>query len=103
MLTLLLAVFAPAAEPPRPPGLASDLAPPVHVLVAGRPLDVERSGHAAPCFGDLDGIGKLALLVGQFDGGRLRIYRNTGSPRIPKFESYTYFSAGGQHASVPYG
>jgi hypothetical protein len=102
MLPLLLTLLAPPAAPPRPPGLAADLAPPVHVLVGGKPLDVERSGHAAPCVGDL-GDGKPDLLVGQFDGGKLRVYRNTGTARAPKFDSYTYFVAGGQTGRVPVG
>ena len=68
--TLVLLMLAdPPAPPARPPGLAPDLAPPVHVLVGGKPLDVERSGHAAPFVGDFFGDGKPALLVGQYDGG----------------------------------
>jgi hypothetical protein len=75
----------------------------VPVLAGGKPLDVEREGHSAPFVGDLDGDGKLHLLVGQYHEGRLRIYRNTGSNAQPKFESYTWFEAGGKIASVPVG
>jgi hypothetical protein len=103
MLTLYLALLGPPAGPARPPGLAPDLAPPVHVLVGGRPLDVERSGHAAPAVGDLDGDGRPDLLVGQYDGGKLRVYRNTGTAGAPKFDTYTYFVAGGQTGRVPVG
>jgi hypothetical protein len=102
MVALVLVLLAPPAGPPRPPGLAADLAPPVHVLAGERPLDVERSGHAAPCVGDL-GDGKPDLLVGQFDGGKLRVYRNTGTARAPKFGTYTYFVAGGRTGRVPVG
>jgi hypothetical protein len=78
----------------RPPGLAPDLAPPVQVTtVDGKPLDVERSGHAAPFVGDFYGDGKPALLVGQFDGGKLRIYRNAGTAREPKFSDFEWFMA----------
>jgi hypothetical protein len=103
MVALLLVLLGPPAGPPRPAGLAADLAPPVHVLAGGRPLDVERSGHAAPCVGDLDGDGKPDLLVGQYDGGKLRVYRNTGTARAPKFDSYTYFVAGRKTGRVPVG
>src|SRR5262249_58267177 len=77
--------------------------PPVKIHAAGRPVDVERSGHAAPFVGDFDGDGKLALLVGQYHEGRLRIYRNTGTRDKPKFETYTWFEAGGQAGPVPQG
>jgi hypothetical protein len=103
MFPLSLVLLAAAADPPRPPGLAPDLAPPVHVLAGGKPLDVERSGHAAPFVGDFDGDGRPDLLVGQFDGGRLRVYRNTGTAGAPTFDTYTYFVAGGQTGRVPEG
>jgi hypothetical protein len=75
----------------------------VPVQVAGRPLDVQQNGHAAPFVGDFFEDGTLALLVGQFQDGRLRIYRNTGTRARPKFESYMWFEAGGKIASVPVG
>jgi hypothetical protein len=82
---------------------APDLAAPVHVLAGGRPLDVERSGHAAPFVGDFDGDGLPDLLVGQYHEGRLRIYRNKGTKGSPKYDSWEWFRAGGKIASVPEG
>jgi hypothetical protein len=79
------------------------LLPPVPILAGGRPLDVEREGHAAPFAGDLDGDGKLALLVGEYFEGRLRIYRNAGTRRRPRFDSWTWFEAGGKPGRVPEG
>jgi hypothetical protein len=93
---LITAAPAPAAEP-------AELLPPVKVQAAGQPIDVQRSGHAAPFVGDFDGDGVPDLLVGQFHEGRLRIYRNVGTTARPRFESYTWFEAGGQVASVPVG
>jgi hypothetical protein len=80
-----------------------ELAPPVHLESGGRPIDVEREGHSAPFVGDFDGDGLPDLLVGQYHQGRLRIYRNKGTKARPKFDSYTWFMAGGKIASVPEG
>jgi hypothetical protein len=91
-LTLVL-LAAPPEEPARPPGLAPDLAPPVHVTANGKPIDVERSGHAAPFVGDIDGDGKPDLLVGQFSGGKLRVYRNVGTAKNPRFGGFEWFKA----------
>jgi hypothetical protein len=84
-------------------GEEKELAPPVQIQADGRPLDVEREGHAAPFVGDFFEDGTLALLVGQYQDGRLRIYRNTGTRTKPKFDSYVWFEAGGKIASVPEG
>jgi hypothetical protein len=103
---LLSGAVALAAAPPTVPNRTSDkdrLLTPVHVEARGRPVDVERQGHAAPFVGDLDGDGLPDLLVGQFDEGRLRIYRNVGTRKKPKFDSFDWFKAGGKIASVPVG
>ena len=77
--------------------------PPVHVKVAGKPLDVQRSGHAAPFVGDINGDGRMDLLVGQFESGQLRIYHNTGTATKPKFTRYEWLQAGGEKARAPVG
>jgi hypothetical protein len=93
---LLLAVPVLGGEP-------RTLRPPVQVQAGGKALDIQREGHAAPFVGDFYEDGGLCLLVGQFADGRLRIYRNTGTRLQPKFDSYTWFDAGGKIASVPVG
>ena len=80
----------------------SELAPPFRVLADGKPIDTE-TGHAVPFVVDFDGDGVRDLLVGQFSGGKLRIYRNTGSNKEPKFGSFAWFKANGTDATVPYG
>jgi len=83
--------------------LSGDLAPPVQVYAGGKPIDVALVGHSAPFYGDVDGDGINDLLVGQFDQGQLRIYRNLGTNASPRFEGYQWFEAGGTLGSVPAG
>jgi len=71
-------------------------------LEDGTFIDVD-TGHSAPFMYDMDGDDLEDLLVGQFGGGRCRIYRNVGEPGNPRFEGFTWFEAGGVTASVPGG
>jgi hypothetical protein len=80
----------------------TDLAPPVRLLAAGQPINVD-IGHAAPFFADLHGDGKGVLMVGQFGEGKLRLYPNVGDKHHPKFEKFDWMTAGGKVASVPTG
>jgi hypothetical protein len=93
MLSLYAALLltAPAADKAQQPQAQNDLAPPVKILAGGKAIDVE-VGHAAPCVADLAGDGKLSLLVGQFSGGKLRAYANSGSKTEPRFEKFEYLS-----------
>ncbi|MEX2139111.1 MAG: VCBS repeat-containing protein [Pirellulales bacterium] len=100
IIAALVSVAVPsyAGEPER---FSAELLPPVKIQANGRPLDVGRSGHAAPYFADVDGDGRRDLLVGQYADGRLRLYRNNGTNKAPRFGSFEYVLAGGQPASVP--
>ena len=72
-------------------------------LADGRePINVD-IGHAAPAVLDFNGDGKKDLLVGQFGGGKLRIYLNKGTSAEPKFEGFTYLSINGKEVTVPHG
>ena len=83
-------------------GPAPVLEKPVKIKVGEEPIDV-LTGHAAPYVCDWNGDGKLDLLVGQFGGGKLRIYENVGAAARPKFEKHVLFRAEGEDATVPSG
>jgi opacity protein-like surface antigen len=89
------ATFAAANAPGK-----AQLAPPVQVQAEGGPIDVE-VGHAAPYLADFDGDGTRDLLVGQFGGGKLRIYKNQGTDAEPRFAQYEWFKAGADLGTVP--
>jgi hypothetical protein len=96
-MPLLLNASPPAGE------LAADLERPVQVTADGQPIDVQRDGHSAPFVGDFDGDGANDLLVGEYEEGRLRIYRNLGTNSQPRFENYEWFKAGAELGRVPSG
>ena len=78
------------------------LAAPFRVRDAAGFVDVG-TGHAAPLVTDFDGDGVPDLLVGQFEDGKLRIYRNTGTVKEPKLEGFTWFKTGEQEGTIPSG
>jgi len=82
--------------------LGDDLAPPVRLEAQGKPIDTE-VGHAAPFVCDFDGDGIKDLLVGQFGGGALTIYRNEGTNAQPRLAAGARFQAGGKDGTVPSG
>ena len=101
-VALPAAAFAAAdAAPNAAPAATSQLAAPVKIEAEGGPVDITEVGHAAPFFADLDGDGKRDLLVGQFGGGKLRIYKNQGTDREPRFGKYDYMKAGADLGTVP--
>ena len=97
-----LALAQPAGAEPAG-DIAPDLLPPVRVEAAGKPIDAEEIGHAAPFFGDFDGDGKKDLLVGQFKDGLLKIYRNEGTNAGPKLAAGQKFKDGAETGRVPTG
>lgn len=79
-----------------------ELAPPFAVLADGQAIDVP-GGNSAPCWHDLDGDGLADLLVGQFEDGAVRVYRNLGARGAPRFGAFEWLRAGGERLRVSYG
>jgi hypothetical protein len=82
--------------------LGDELAPPVRLEANGKPIDTE-VGHAAPFVYDWDGDGVRDLLVGQFGGGVLWIFRNEGTNSAPKLAAGVKFKQGAKDGTVPSG
>jgi ABC-type amino acid transport substrate-binding protein len=68
-------------------------------LKAGRvTVRVETPGYAAPCWADIDGDGKMDLLVGQFNKGKIQVCKGLGGG---KFAKSAWLQAEGNVAEVP--
>jgi hypothetical protein len=72
--------------------------PPVRLKAGGVFIRVEAPGYAAPCLADVDGDGKLDLLVGQFHKGKIKLFKGLGGG---KFAKGTWLQAEGMAAEVP--
>ncbi len=73
---------------------------PVRLEAGGEFIDTD-TGHAAPYLYDWDGDGVRDLLVGQFGGGKLRIYRNGGTNAAPAYQTVEWFTTGDILGTVP--
>jgi hypothetical protein len=74
-LAVLVPFFAITAR-------AAEFADPVRMQGGGESVRVERPGYASPCWADIDGDDKKDLLVGQFSGGKIRIFKNLGGDKL---------------------
>ena len=106
-LLLAASIAAPAVAAPTgasPPGGAIDpeLSPPVRVEAGGKPIDTD-VGHAAPFVGDFDGDNTPDLLVGQFGGGALWVFKNEGAAKEFKLAAGRKFKDGAETGVVPAG
>ena len=72
--------------------------PPVRVKAGGAVVRVEAPGYAAPCLVDVDGDGKADLLVGQFNQGKIQVFKGLGGG---KFAPGAWLQADGKVAEVP--
>lgn len=77
---------------------AIEFAPPVRLKAGGVTIRVESPGYACPCLANVDGDGKMDLLVGQFNQGKIQLFKGLGGG---KFAKGTWLQAGGKLAEVP--
>jgi hypothetical protein len=81
---------------------AGELAPGVRLTADGKIIDVP-VGHLVPCAMDWNADGNKDLVVGQFSGGRIRLYLNHGTDASPVFKDYSFLHAGGKEIRLPAG
>jgi len=77
---------------------SGQFAPPVLLTTDEGPVRVESPGYASPCWADIDNDGNKDLLVGQFNGGKIRVYKNLGEQKLATGE---WLQAEGSVAQVP--
>lgn len=73
-------------------------APPVRFTAGREPVKVEAPGYAAPTWADVDRDGKKDLVVGQFNGGKMRVFKNLGKGKL---DAGKWLEAEGDVAEVP--
>lgn len=93
-LTLLLAILVTAMGT----GSSDEFHPPTRLMADGVPVRVESPGYACPCWADIDGDGKKDLLVGQFKGGKISVYKSLGDGKLAPAQ---WLSANGKPLEVP--
>src|SRR5262245_6288681 len=76
----------------------AEFEPPVRLKADGVAIRVESPGFAAPCWADVDGDGKMDLLVGQFNQGKIRVFKGLGKLDFGKGD---WLKAEGNVAEVP--
>ena len=77
---------------------AAEFEPPVRLKAGGAAVRVEAPGYASPCWADVDGDGKMDLLVGQFNKGKIQVFKHLGAE---KFAPGKWLLAEGKVAEVP--
>jgi len=77
---------------------AQEFEAPVRLAAGGALIKMGSKGYAAPCWADADGDGKKDLVVGEYERGRMWIFRNMGEGKLAKGE---LLRVGGKVLEVP--
>jgi hypothetical protein len=81
-------------------GVPVELAAPVMLECDGKPIDMAAAiGHAGPVERDLDGDGRLDLVVGNF-GGHFQLFANRGTRQAPVYTALGDLKAGGEVVQI---
>ena len=87
---------APTTRPAAPAKPRFEAATPL--MIDGTKISVEQPGYAAPCIADVTGDGVPDLLVGQFAGGKIKLYPGK---KKGGYEAGRWLEADGAVAEVP--
>lgn len=68
---------------------------------AGAPIQV--SYYGSPVMTDWNGDGNKDLICGEYNGGYIRFYPNTGPDSSPVFNGFQYLAASDSQITLPYG
>ena len=75
--------------------------PPVRLKAGDLTVKVDSPGYACPTMADVDGDEKLDLVVGQFDSGKMRFFKNVGTDnQRPRFAVGQWIKSGAAPATV---
>ena len=96
LFALPCCMSAPAATPP------SSFLEGVKLEAGGATIDVE-VGHLVPYAVDWNGDDRKDLILGQFSGGKVRLYLNQGADDEPRLAESSFLEAGGAQISLPAG
>ncbi len=78
--------------------IAAQFKEPVQLMADNEPVKVEAPGYACPSLADVNGDGHKDLLVGQFQGGKIKVYSNDGECG---FQAGEWLKTGKEIAEIP--